>query len=47
MAQIKALTAKTEDPSLIPGTHMVEKKTNSSNSDLYTQHGMCPYPTTK
>lgn len=24
------------DPSLIPGIHMVEKKTNSSNYDFYT-----------
>lgn len=47
MAQGKALTAKPEDTSLIPGTHMVEKKNNSSNSDLYIQHGMCPPPNHK
>lgn len=35
MAQGKTLTAKPEDTNLIPGTPMVEKKTNSSNSDLY------------
>lgn len=47
MAQEKALTAKPEDTSLILGTQMVKKKTNSSNSDLYIQHGMCPPPNHK
>lgn len=47
MARGKTLTAKPEDTSLILGTQMVDKKTNSTNSDLYIQHGMCPHPTTK
>lgn len=47
MAQEKALTAKPEDTSLILGTQMVKKKTNSSNSDLYIPHGMCPPPNHK
>lgn len=37
MAPAKALTGKPDHrSSLIPGIHIVEKKTNSSNYDFYT-----------